>query len=129
MFRQKSRASKAENKKMVGAYVPRHLHNYITLYCLLHEKAKSSIMEEALQNWHQKAIYEKSESQIIEELRNEVQKGWFIRSKQSNCIFEDFIKEITDFFRLRDIDEKYIKQIININEKDSEGEKPIIKTG
>ena len=85
-----------ENKKLVGAYVPLPISNFIELFACAMRKTKSQFIRDILLESIQNRSTEELEKLII----TDVQLQWH-RKKPSNKTDEEVLSEFLDFLALQ----------------------------
>ena len=105
------------NRKMLGAYISQHISYYLTLFSLYNNKSKTSILENILANWRIKTEQITPVGTIINELRQRVQRQWYVEKTQGKS-FDVFKKQYTKYLQRKHLIQSDIDKILNINEKE-----------
>lgn len=76
IFKTKKRKNE-EERKMLGAFVPKQLSSSISLYCASKGINKSCIVQEAIQEWYHRNI-RKKEDEIFNDIVHIIEHEWNI---------------------------------------------------
>lgn len=64
-FKREVNEGGGEDTKLVGAVVPTNISHYLSLFCVVDKRSKSSILRPMIEEWYEKAIVDFPEKKLI----------------------------------------------------------------
>jgi|BioPla2DNA2_1021312.scaffolds.fasta_scaffold28956_3 hypothetical protein len=105
--------SKRKDYVHVGTYVPRRVHNYLTLYSLVKDTTKAKLIKGMIDSWIGNNKPTLSETTLVDELIQRLNMRWKINKSQGVCIFSDY-KEIVELeLKEKGINKVYVTYILS----------------
>jgi hypothetical protein len=90
-FKRNMREKDKEETKLVGAEIPTNIFYYLTLFCIVDNCSKTSIIRPLIEKWEKKAKEKFSEKALIVMLANKGYNSWKNRNKKRNRNFATMI--------------------------------------
>lgn len=115
----KDSAPVTKESKMVGAYVPQPLADYMAMFCLHMEIGRSDIFRQLITNWYEKTKSTYSENQLILDIAKQIQRAWtlekeMLKAKPSDIDdrFHQVKSEVIQILSQRGVSPIHIQKII-----------------
>lgn len=105
--------SKRKDYVHVGAYVPRRVHNYLTLYSLAKDTTKARIIKEIIEGWISGNKPKHSETSLAEELIQRLNMRWKIDKSQGILNFADYKGVVELELKEKGIEKVYATYILS----------------
>jgi len=102
--------SDTQKKKVVGAYLPQSLVEYLTLYMLAHGKSNRALIEELLTEWKETTNF--PTSYFIDTIVTRVLKEWdALKERNKAQSFKTFLESLKNELRTKGVKDEHIKTI------------------
>lgn len=104
----RTKSGKSKGKKLIGAYLPLSLTQYLHLHCMAHEKSISTIVEEILIQWVSDQQHDTE--QLTEMVTNRALKLY--KEVDTDKLKKKFIAALSDQLTRKGISQKTIDEIL-----------------
>lgn len=110
-FKREAKNGSKEETKLVGAEVPTDLFNYLTLFCVVDRRSKTSIIRPLIEDWAKEAQTKFTEKQLIDLAAKMGYESWLNR-KRKKQLFTVAIKQLQKELLKKGVSEKLVLKII-----------------
>ena len=111
----KTKRSDTQRKKVIGAYLPQPLIDYMTLYTLAYGKSNGALIEKLLEEW--KKITKFSDATFFKAIAARALKEFEVQRKINRELnFETFLPVLKEELREKKVCDEHIKEIFKILE-------------
>ena len=110
-----------KESRMVGAYVSQPLADYLAIFCLRSEVARSDIFRKLVTQWYEKTISTYSEEQLLADIASQIQRAWDLektlekmRPTDAKDRFKAVLDEVSFLLSQRGVSTDHILKIQNL---------------
>jgi len=107
----KKKSSKEKNVKFVGVWLPPQINEYLTLYSLVTEIPKTTIIENLIKTWKQEQMENFTEAELLKELSQKALFNFQTVKRKRKIGFNRFILEMDTELQKKGICIEFINKL------------------
>lgn len=112
IFHKKSKREK-EGYKLVGAYLPPRMHNYMTLYALAKGSTKTELVQKLINDWLGQQILNEPDKDLVALVVQRANVQWKVeKTVNKNITFSQFKDMLRDELLKKGLRENHVKTIL-----------------